>query len=117
VLLETDIKTFAATDANTATARSVEDRRFALRFLIHLVQDLHMPLHVGDNHDKGGNQTQVRFFDRGSNMHRVWDSDMIERVGRTEEFWLLELTDLDSPEARAIAMRGTVEDWGPPRGC
>jgi nuclease S1 len=34
-------------------ARSIEDRRFALRFLVHLVQDLHMPLHVGDNHDKG----------------------------------------------------------------
>jgi nuclease S1 len=34
-------------------SRSVEDRRFALRFLIHLIQDLHMPLHVGDNHDKG----------------------------------------------------------------
>jgi len=47
-------------------ARSVEDRRFALPFLIHLVQDLHMPLHVGDNHDKGGNQTQVRFYDRAN---------------------------------------------------
>jgi len=52
-------------------ARSVEDRRFALRFLIHLVEDLHMPLHVGDNHDKGGNRTQVRFYDRGTNMHRL----------------------------------------------
>jgi nuclease S1 len=35
-------------------SRSVEDRRFALRFLIHLVQDPHMPSHVGDNHDKSG---------------------------------------------------------------
>jgi len=52
-------------------ARSVEDRRFALRFLIHLVEDLHMPLHVGDDHDKGGNRTQVRFYDRGTNMHRL----------------------------------------------
>jgi len=52
-------------------ARSVDDRRFALRFLIHLVEDLHMPLHVGDDHDKGGNRTQVRFYDRGTNMHRL----------------------------------------------
>jgi hypothetical protein len=40
-----------------------------------------MPMHVGDNHDKGGNLTQVRFFDKGTNMHRLWDSDMIERAG------------------------------------
>jgi nuclease S1 len=39
--------------------RSVEDRRFALRFLIHCVEDMHMPMHVGDNHDRGGNDTQV----------------------------------------------------------
>ena len=52
-------------------SKSVEERRFALRFLVHLVEDLHMPLHVGENHDKGGNNLQVRFFDRGSNLHRV----------------------------------------------
>ena len=34
-------------------------------------------MHVGDNRDKAGNQTQVRFFD---NMHRLWDTDMIERT-------------------------------------
>ncbi len=39
-------------------SKSIEERRFALRFLIHLVEDLHMPLHVGDNHDRGGNDTQ-----------------------------------------------------------
>ena len=38
-----------------------------------------MPMHVGDNHDEGGNDTQVRFFDRGTNMHSLWDSGMIER--------------------------------------
>src|SRR5262249_51649906 len=53
-------------------SRPVEERRQALRFLVHLVEDLHMPLHVGENRDKGGNTLQVRWFDRGSNLHRVW---------------------------------------------
>jgi nuclease S1 len=92
-------------------SKSVDDRRFALHFLIHCVEDLHMPCHVGDNHDKGGNQTQVRFFDRGTNMHRLWDSDMIARVGDTEDFWIADLAALDTKEARAEAMKGTVEDW------
>ena len=46
-------------------SQTVEERRFALRFLVHLIEDLHMPMHVGENHDKGGNHLQVRFFDRG----------------------------------------------------
>jgi hypothetical protein len=70
-----------------------------------------MPLHVADNHDKGGNRTQVRFFDLGTNMHRLWDSDMFERAGDTEDFWLAELATLDTQENRREAMKGAVEDW------
>ena len=64
-------------------SKPVEERRAALRFLVHLVEDLHMPLHVGENHDKGGNNLQVRWFDRGSNLHRVWDTGIID-AGRAE---------------------------------
>jgi nuclease S1 len=51
--------------------KTIEERRFALRFLIDCVKDMHMPCHVGDNKDKGGSNTQVRFFDRGTNMHHL----------------------------------------------
>ncbi len=91
--------------------KSVEQRRLALRYVIHLIEDLHMPLHVGDNHDKGGNKTQVRFFDNGTNMHRLWDSDMILHAGDTEDFWVADLGELDTPNKRNEAMKGTVEDW------
>jgi nuclease S1 len=92
-------------------SKSIEDRRFALRFLIHCLEDMHQPCHVGDNHDKGGNNTQVRWFDRGSNMHRVWDGSIIERAGTTENFWLADLAELDTPENRAAWQQGTPEDW------
>jgi hypothetical protein len=92
-------------------SRPIEERREALRFLVHLVEDLHMPLHVGENHDKGGNNLQVRWFDRGSNLHRVWDSGIIEHAGRGEDGWLDDLISMDTPEARSAAMSGTVEDW------
>jgi hypothetical protein len=92
-------------------SKPVEERRFALRFLLHCIEDLHMPLHVGDNHDKGGNLTQVRWFDRGSNMHHVWDSDLIQWNTRSEDVWLAELKAMDTPEARQEAMKGTVEEW------
>jgi S1/P1 Nuclease len=91
--------------------KTVEDRRFALRFLIHCIEDMHMPRHVGDSHDRGGNDTHVRFFDRGTNMHWLWDSDMIERASKSEEDWLKELTTPDDEKAQFELPKGTVEDW------
>jgi S1/P1 Nuclease len=92
-------------------SKSIEDRRFALRFVVHCLQDMHQPCHVGDNHDKGGNDTQVRWFDHGSNLHRVWDGGIIERAGSTEDFWLNDLATLDTPENCVAWMKRTVEDW------
>jgi hypothetical protein len=92
-------------------SRPLEERRFALRFLVHLVEDLHMPLHVGENRDKGGNNLQVRWFDRGSNLHRVWDSGIIDQAGRGEDGWLADLVAMDADESRVPAQAGTVEDW------
>jgi len=63
------------------------------------------------HHDKGGNQTQVRWFDRGSNMHRVWDSGIMERAGDSEDFWLADLAEFDTAENRTAWMKGAVEDW------
>jgi hypothetical protein len=44
-------------------------------------------------------------------MHRVWDSDMIERVSKSEDFWLNDLAALDTAENRTNWMRGSADDW------
>lgn len=49
-----------------------------LKMLIHLIGDIHMPLHVGTGDDRGGNQVEVRWFWENANLHRVWDSGMID---------------------------------------
>ncbi|GAB2791783.1 S1/P1 nuclease [Rhabdobacter roseus] len=49
-----------------------------LKYLVHLVGDLHQPLHVGSKDDQGGNAVKVQWFGQPSNLHRVWDSDMID---------------------------------------
>ncbi len=49
-----------------------------VKILIHLIGDLHQPLHVGIGTDKGGNDIKVKWFGSDSNLHRVWDSDMID---------------------------------------
>lgn len=49
----------------------------ALKFLIHFVGDIHQPFHVGRGPDRGGNNIIVKWFNTESNMHRVWDEDLI----------------------------------------
>ena len=57
---------------------SAEEEKKKLRMLIHLVGDIHQPLHVGNGKDRGGNDTEVEWFYDDSNLHRVWDSEMID---------------------------------------
>lgn len=57
---------------------SKEDRAFYLRMLVHFVGDLHMPLHAGNKHDHGGNGVKVKWFGEPTNLHRLWDTDMID---------------------------------------
>ncbi len=90
----------------------IEERRTTLRFVVHLVGDLHMSMHVGENHDKSGNTLQVRWFDRGSNPHRVWDSGMIDRAGTNENRWLYDPIAMDTPEAPHKAQGGSIEELG-----
>jgi len=56
---------------------SREDKATALRFVVHIVGDLHMPLHVGRPGDRGGNDVRVLWFDEPQNLHWVWDEGMI----------------------------------------
>ncbi|MGK7392016.1 MAG: S1/P1 nuclease [Candidatus Cyclobacteriaceae bacterium M2_1C_046] len=48
-----------------------------IMMLVHLIGDIHQPLHVGTGEDQGGNDVKVEWFWESSNLHRVWDSEMI----------------------------------------
>lgn len=57
---------------------SPETKQLYLRLLIHIVGDVHQPMHVGRPEDRGGNSIKVRWFSDDSNLHRVWDNDLID---------------------------------------
>jgi hypothetical protein len=57
---------------------SLADKQLALRFVVHLVGDLHQPLHVGKCCDKGGNDVKVSWFGKPTNLHAIWDSQLID---------------------------------------
>lgn len=61
-------------DRSVAPAARLE----ALKWVVHLVGDIHQPMHAVDHDDKGGNTVQVQFFGVGTNLHSVWDGRAIE---------------------------------------
>jgi hypothetical protein len=71
----------------------------ALSFLIHFVADAHQPLHAGWFEDKGGNTFQVRWQGKGSNLHSIWDYDLLQMRGlkQTEYVELLATEPLPQP--------------------
>ena len=69
-----------AIERQTAVFRSTApatERLKALKYLVHLVADVHQPLHAGRAEDKGGNLYQVHAFGRGTNLHALWDSGLV----------------------------------------
>jgi hypothetical protein len=55
-----------------------ESVNFALKKLFHLIGDLHQPLHTGYESDKGGNTVIIEFKGKKGNLHKLWDSELIE---------------------------------------
>jgi hypothetical protein len=88
-----------------------EEERAELMMLIHLVGDMHCPMHAGHKSDRGGNGTQVTYFGKSKNLHSVWDSDIVESAHRwsyTE--WQRQIDRLNPKQCRAI-VQGTPNSW------
>jgi hypothetical protein len=88
-------------DLDNIKTMSNDDIKLRLFYLFHLIGDLHQPLHVGYGEDKGGNTVQVSFFGRGSNLHKMWDSEIIEYKALTLEE-VLKMNDFEPSELSAL---------------
>ena len=82
----------------------------ALAFLAHLVGDIHMPLHSGDNEDHGGNAVKASYgIAPSGNLHWLWDSAQAERSISSARPALVRHY---GAEERKALSGGTVADWG-----
>lgn len=102
------------------------ERADALRFIIHLVGDLHQPLHCVSNNDEGGNCVPVDFFGNvpveknlqyetySPNLHSIWDSAILQRIEGAETVtqWAARLDQRFGSEARQWDKEGiNIENW------
>lgn len=73
--------------AELKNKRTTPDKqRFYLRLLIHIVGDIHQPMHVSRKEDLGGNKINVLWFNEPTNLHALWDEKLItyQRLSYTE---------------------------------
>lgn len=89
---------------------SAEDEATNLKFLVHLVGDIHQPLHVGNGTDRGGNDVRLQWFGSNTNLHSVWDSRMIDG----KQFSYTELANkINHPSKTQVKawQAASVRDW------
>ena len=100
----TALERFTAVLRDPSASR--EDKALALRFIVHLVPDLHMPLHAGNGEDRGGNWFNVTWFDEPQNLHWVWDEGLLLRQQ-------LSYTEYTARLERRITPDLTLQWWDP----
>ena len=82
-----------------------------VKMVIHMVGDMHCPMHAGRLSDRGGNGFKLKWFGQNTNLHSLWDSKVIE-AARSWSYseWRDHLDDVDKKFKKEI-VKGTYEDW------
>jgi hypothetical protein len=88
-----------------------EERLDALRYLVHLMGDLHQPLHAGNESDRGGNSIRVTVKGEESTLHAYWDSKLLHQNVEDEEAFVAELLATITPADEKRWRRGHLRDW------
>ena len=83
---------------------------FYLKLLIHFIGDLHQPLHVGLVEDRGGNDFKLQWFYKDSNLHSVWDREMIDSFGMSYSEPAENADYLNKNQVKTI-QAGSLIDW------
>ncbi len=88
-----------------------QSEQLYLKMLIHLVGDIHCPMHAGHLSDLGGNRIPVRFFGEETNLHAVWDTALPEAAHRwSYSEWQSQIDRLDE-ESTALIQAGVPQEW------
>lgn len=91
---------------------SEQQKSTALKMLIHLVGDVHQPMHVGHRSDRGGNKWIVKYFGSPTNLHSLWDSKLVESAHKwTYTEWQQQIDRATNERQMEIIADGTPEKW------
>ena len=89
---------------NLHNRENLSDSAVMLNILVlfHLIGDIAQPLHVGYGSDLGGNKVTVKYFGQTTNLHKVWDSKIIETMGIDKQACIQHYAGISEEEKREI---------------
>ena len=87
------------------------EKRIALRFIAHLVGDIHRLFHAGFAEDRGGNSVEVRFNGRKENLHSLWDTGLVELEQGTPVEIAARIQAVVTSDDIQRWQQGTPADW------
>lgn len=94
------------------STKSKADHELALKMVVHLMGDLHQPMHMGRSTDRGGNSVKVRYFGRDANLHGIWDTNLVESAHKWGYSEWQQQIDRVPEEAEVVIIGGNLDDWG-----
>lgn len=101
----------AQIEALTDPKTDSDAAELAMKILVHVVGDLHQPMHLGHATDLGGNRIQVKYFGRDNNLHSVWDGSLVESGHKWSYSEWQDQVDRATPEEVEAIVSGTIDDW------
>jgi hypothetical protein len=103
-------KTLAMIEELKAPGTPSSRKLFCLRLLIHFIGDLHQPMHAAHRNDLGGNRLNVYWFRQPTNLHRLWDEQLVEfqQLSYTEHAAAI---DHMTKEQKIAGQSGNLADW------
>jgi hypothetical protein len=94
-------------DANASFA----DKQLALKMLVHIMGDLHQPMHMGHATDLGGNRCKVKYFGHENLLHTIWDTNLVESAHKWSYTEWQQQIDRVCPKGEAEITAGSIDDW------
>ena len=90
--------------------KSKEEKVEALKLMVHMMGDVHQPLHVGLAEDRGGNNVRVKWFKNESNLHAIWDEFIVDFEQLSYSEYATYLNHFTPAEKKDFA-KGSFLDW------
>jgi hypothetical protein len=90
---------------------NASEEREKLKLVMHMIGDIHQPMHVGNGDDRGGNDVRVQWMGENSNLHRVWDTDMLMSLELSYTEFAEELLLLATEDKVTEWQQASIRDW------
>ena len=82
-----------------------------LKMIVHMVGDLHCPMHAGRLSDRGGNGKKLKWFGQNTSLHSVWDSKIVDSARQWSYSEWVDHLDRTDKKFKQSVMQGTFEEW------